>query len=613
MKARRRRRAVICLSSASYCYGGVISDPSPLFVDLAMSKTAPPALIPFSPSSHATFEASLKEYEKKTEESLLIHPLMARLQGCKSPADILVVLRSHVPQFENTTSADGRLTKWLDPIVNVLSASSSAISAGVGVVSPIQMILLRFNLRLYLGIPTRKRRFRWCRCPPFSNYHPGLPLSERSDTDFIKVAKDVIASHDALIIIFEQIETFFKPLQEHAAVPMTEAMSDIMVKIMAEVLEICAIITEEIKQGQSRESIRDDMFRIADTGSETYFREFSNELIGRKAIKDALSRLGRLTQEAAKAATVILEERRRRVWTNKAWLSPPDPSTNLNIARKAQHQGTATWFFEGNISTEWKFKSTAPLLWIHGIRAAFVLFYPQILILRTIIAGSGKSVLWSVVIYHVHPRGLTPPTSSAIIQDIMALQEAGQATIAYFYFDFRDLRKQVLHDALISLLSQLSACSDSYCDILFHLNQAHDDGGRRPSTKTMITCLKEMLALPDQLPVYIILDALDECPDTKGFPSSRYEVLDCLKDLVGLQLPNLHICVTSRPEIDIRSVLEPLASYSISIQDQSGQKADIADYIRSSVNSSPSMAMRRWRADDKNMVIETLSERVDGM
>ena len=125
--------------SVKYCYSGTISDPSPLFVDLAMFKTSPTALISYSTELHANFEASLKVYEKKTEESLLIHPLMAQLQGCSYPPDILVVLRSHVPQFEQTTSADGKLTNWLDPIVNVLSASSSVISAVVGVVSPIQI------------------------------------------------------------------------------------------------------------------------------------------------------------------------------------------------------------------------------------------------------------------------------------------------------------------------------------------------------------------------------------------------------------------------------------------------------------------------------------------
>jgi hypothetical protein len=111
-----------------------------------MSKTTPTASSSSSSSLQAIFEASLKEYEKKTEKSLLTHPLMARLQACNSPTDILAVLRSQAAKIEQTTSADDKLIKWLDPIVNVLSVSSSVISAGVGMVNTIQMVLLRSNL-----------------------------------------------------------------------------------------------------------------------------------------------------------------------------------------------------------------------------------------------------------------------------------------------------------------------------------------------------------------------------------------------------------------------------------------------------------------------------------
>jgi hypothetical protein len=142
---------------------------------------------------------------------------------------------------------------------------------------------------------------------------------------------------------------------------------------------------------------------------------------------------------------------------------------------------------------------------------------------------------------------LTLPISSAIIQDIMALREAGQAAVAYFYFDFRDTDKQNLRNALPSLLTQLSARSDHCCDLLSRVYKAHDDGALKPNSSTMITCLNEMLTLPNQGPIYIILDALDECPNTSGIPSARKQVLNLIKDLVGLRLSNLHLCVTSRP------------------------------------------------------------------
>jgi len=183
--------------------------------------------------------------------------------------------------------------------------------------------------------------------------------------------------------------------------------------------------------------------------------------------------------------------------------------------------------------------------------------------------------------------------------------------MAYFYCDFRDTSKQNRRDLLCSLVIQLSARSDPYYNVLSSLYLKYDSGAKKPSEGELMGCLKEMVAFPDQPPVYIIIDALDECPDSSGLPSPREQVLDLLKDLVELLLPNLHLCVTSRPEIDIRSALEPLTSWRMSLNDQSGQKKDIVDYVTSFVHSDPNM--RRWRDEDRKVVIETLSERADGM
>ena len=195
----------------------------------------------------------------------------------------------------------------------------------------------------------------------------------------------------------------------------------------------------------------------------------------------------------------------------------------------------------------------------------------------------------------------------------MSVCEAGSAIMAYFYFDFKDLKKQTCRDLLLSLVSQLFTRSSPYFAILHRVYEAHDNGARQPSDDALKECLKRMLTLAGQCPIYIILDALDECPISSGLPPPRSEVLQFVKELVNLRLPRLYICATSRPEVDIRAVLEPLAFRSVSLHDESGQKDDIADYVRSVVNSSPSTAMRRWRVDDKNLVIETLTERADGM
>jgi hypothetical protein len=203
--------------------------------------------------------------------------------------------------------------------------------------------------------------------------------------------------------------------------------------------------------------------------------------------------------------------------------------------------------------------------------------------------------------------------SSTIIEDIKSLCEAGQASIAYFYFDFRNANKQGLHDLLPSLLTQLSARSTARCDILSKLYSNHDDGKMQPSDSDLIKCLKDMLTLPGQHPIYLIIDALDESPTTSGIPSARERVLQLLRELVDLRYQNLHICVTSRPEIDIGDILEPLASHRVSLHDQTGQKEDIADYVRSVVYSNLEPIIRKWKQEDKDLVIKTLSERADGM
>jgi hypothetical protein len=120
-----------------------------------------------------------------------------------------------------------------------------------------------------------------------------------------------------------------------------------------------------------------------------------------------------------------------------------------------------------------------------------------------------------------------------------------------------------------------------------------------------------MFNIQGQPAMYIIIDALDECPNISGMPTAREKVLEFLEDLVGLRLPHVHICVSSRPEFDIRSSLETLASFRMLLDDESGQKADISGYINSIVHSD--RRIRKWSAENKQLIIDTLSEKADGM
>ena len=183
--------------------------------------------------------------------------------------------------------------------------------------------------------------------------------------------------------------------------------------------------------------------------------------------------------------------------------------------------------------------------------------------------------------------------------------------MAYYYFDFRDTAKQDVRGLISSLVAQLSAKSNLCYEILSDLYSEHDAGSQLPDDDALTKCLKNMLELPDQPPIYIIVDALDECPNSSGAPSPRELVLDLIEDLVTLQLANLRICVTSRPETDIQEVLGPLVSHPVSLHDEAGQKQDIVDYLNSAVQSD--RKMRKWRAEDRQLVIDALTQRADGM
>ena len=190
------------------------------------------------------------------------------------------------------------------------------------------------------------------------------------------------------------------------------------------------------------------------------------------------------------------------------------------------------------------------------------------------------------------------------------MRKCGLASLAFYYYDFRDEQKD-LRGLLTSILFQLCDQSDSYHDILSSFYSTHRHGAGSPSDVELTECLKNLLKLLGQAPVYLVVDALDECPITLDVKTPRGKVLKFLEDLVDSKLANLRICVTSRPEADIKIVLEPLIFRSISIHDEDGQMRDIETYIKSTVNSHKDM--RRWKPEHKQLVIDALTARADGM
>jgi len=191
------------------------------------------------------------------------------------------------------------------------------------------------------------------------------------------------------------------------------------------------------------------------------------------------------------------------------------------------------------------------------------------------------------------------------------MKKSGLASLAIFYYDFREDRKKHVSGLLSSVLFQLCGQSDSYYDILSTFYSTHGNGAESPSDGDLVQCLMDLLKRPGSRPVYLVIDALDECPSTSSLSSPREKLLSFLEDLVEAQLPNLRICVTSRPEVDIKTILEPLAFHSISLHDERGQQKDIIMYIQSIVNTNKNM--QNWHLEHRQLVIDELTKKADGM
>ncbi|KAJ7114768.1 ankyrin repeat-containing domain protein [Mycena epipterygia] len=186
------------------------------------------------------------------------------------------------------------------------------------------------------------------------------------------------------------------------------------------------------------------------------------------------------------------------------WLEyPPDMKKKQDDTQELHHAGTGSWFLDSQQFNEWKEKSGS--LWIKGN------------------SGTGKSVLSSVVIKKLF--GDRQPSVQ------------GTAAVAYFYFDFRDEKRQLVKNMLRSIIMQLSAQSPNPYLALDRLYNS-SNGQTLPTYEQLLGILNELLLELSR--AYIILDALDECKDT-------HLLIQLISSLRQRTRSPLHLLVTSQP------------------------------------------------------------------
>ncbi|KAK2834871.1 hypothetical protein FQN49_006833 [Arthroderma sp. PD_2] len=288
------------------------------------------------------------------------------------------------------------------------------------------------------------------------------------------------------------------------------------------------------------------------------------------SVKDDIREMHSVIKETRNTAEdIAFKQKREEI---RRWLSPSDPSTNHDKARSQCQYGTGRWSLQCDKYSKWKTQRSS-FLWLHGI------------------TGCGKSIL-----------------SSSIITNLQ--QSVPSQSLLYFYFDFRDTRKQTLDNMVRSFISQLYSDNPDTREHLDSLFSSCQHGHLQPSCESLCSVLLKMIERIEE--VWVVIDALDECSTREGSPTKG--LLSWIKDQLNAEQSNIHFLVTSRPEHDIKIGFNDICRNEDIVEIQSSLITDdILGYIRGRVRDGK--RMERWRSHpDIQEEIETrVLQQANGM
>ncbi|KAI0035559.1 hypothetical protein K488DRAFT_68355 [Vararia minispora EC-137] len=525
-------------------------------------------------SLESLWKDAFESYEKTVGHEFPKGDLADKLCACTTPDGIYAVLESKEGEFKAFRAKGQRIRNFLAPIVHVVqlftdTGAEAATSAGV---PGGKAIFVAFGVLLTLPIR------------------------------IIQAAKGVSAVYDGLETLMVKLGSFLDRLQIHLDAPTlrsADGLTSVLVRILAQLLHVLALATKYLEGSVSdNRLVRSIKARIP-----RRIRHYMGNFMGERDVADALEYLDRLTGDElamtlAEARRAALEARTRaeaarlaaenaargaqRVETEvKAvqqiqldnriteWLSAPDPFFNHNRLRNIRHsRQTAEWVFDDKFN-DWKC-SANDVFWVHECAGL-------------ILAHSRKR--------KKRPLGLH---------------------LAFFYFDFRDARKQNERDLLASLVLQFGSLSKNYHSRLTEFHSKHSQTVGHPDEDTLTLCLRYLLL--ESPNVCIVLDALDEWPDSVDEEPRHRILLPLLLELRGLGTRGVRLLLTSRPEQDIRELMVPIVPHQLALHEAKPQVEAIRRFIRSELSKDSHVTdYRNWSIALKEEVAEELALKADGM
>ncbi|KAN0111307.1 hypothetical protein V8E52_008582 [Russula decolorans] len=175
-----------------------------------------------SSSFQALFGAALQDYEDRTRINLVNHPLAKQLEECDSLDSIIAILREQAKGFCKVRGDTGKLMKSVKCSVDVLYilSISTVLGEGVG-----------------LSFPPAKAIFA------------GIAI-------LLAAVKNSRASYDTLVELLASFENFLSRLRIYTGIPPTPILTDVLVKIIAELLYTLALATKHVKRGRFKKFLK---------------------------------------------------------------------------------------------------------------------------------------------------------------------------------------------------------------------------------------------------------------------------------------------------------------------------------------------------------------------
>ncbi|KAJ8123073.1 hypothetical protein O1611_g9683 [Lasiodiplodia mahajangana] len=253
-------------------------------------------------------------------------------------------------------------------------------------------------------------------------------------------------------------------------------------------------------------------------------------------------------------------EQRRRVLTA---LEAPNPSIEHDEARRKHEPGTGEWFLKCQDYQDWV-AGLSPYLWLHGK------------------AGCCKTILCSTIIEDVKRQ----------------LPNKHGAVLAYFYFSFSDVQKQSYTNLLLSLVTELSRRCAIHPKLLAAYYQTPE---KKPGTSDLEEVLIDLLR--GSRTSYLIIDALDECPESGN---QRERVMQGL-ERIAKKTTDTRLLVTSRKEIDILEFMQTWPVVQVAVDEES-VNADIDIFVKNTLAADKKLPIKT-----KEEIEHMFHEKSDGM